>query len=235
MSFAPDTMPDDEVHSASEDKSSVLFLNDRGELAADTRRALVALLTGPSIDSRRQPKLWEVLKRDEPVLRSRLNDVFLELVVDREQEAAFTRQVTAEDLDAPILLRRESLSFLETVLVIFLRSRLTQSNAHGDRATVSVEEMLESMSIYERADNTDRVKYVKQCQQSIDKAKRLNFLHKIRGTEERYEVSPTLKLLFPAEEIQALTALYQSLPAPTGETLDADAGDLLTTIEVSHA
>jgi hypothetical protein len=41
--------------------------------------------------------------------------------------------------------------------------------------------------------------------------KKNSILQKIRGSEDRYEVSPTLKLLFSAEGIAALTQQYQAL------------------------
>ena len=83
---------------------TLAFPDDRGLLEIDTRRVLVQLLLGPSVDARRQTKLWPVLLRDENVVRSRLNDMFLELVIDHEQQVAFTRQAVATDLDAPVLL-----------------------------------------------------------------------------------------------------------------------------------
>ena len=41
--------------------------------------------------------------------------------------------------------------------------------------------------------------------------KKHNLLQKLPGGEERYEIAPALRLIFPAEQIQALTALYQQL------------------------
>lgn len=92
-----------------------LFPNDRGTLNLETRRALVLLLQGPSIDGSRQPKLWQVLRRDEALLRQHLHNLFLDLVVDYDQSVAFTRQVVAESIDAPVLLRRNALTFVEHV------------------------------------------------------------------------------------------------------------------------
>ena len=63
---------------------------------------------------------------------SRLIDLFLDLVIDHEQKVAFTRQVVSEDLDVPILLRKASLTFLETALLLFLRQK---ANRHtGEKA-----------------------------------------------------------------------------------------------------
>lgn len=199
-----------------------VFPGDTGQLAADTRRVFVLLLLGPSLDARRQSKLWPVLLRDETLIRSRLHELFLELVVDREQQVAFTRQIVAEELDAPILLRKAHLTFLESVLLLFLRSRLTQAETQGERAVVAREEMLEHLHVFEKAQNPDRARFERQMENAVEKAKKLSLLQRIRGSDERYEVSPTLKLLFTADEIQALTRSYESLAATAGEVGEDD-------------
>lgn len=207
--------------------ADTLFAGDTGELPLDTRRALVQLLSGPSLDGRRHAKLWPVLLRDEPIIRRRLSELFLDLVLDRDMQVAFTSQVAAEELDVPILLRRAQLTFIDSVLLLFLRQRLTQAESHGDRAVVSREEIAENLMLYERSASTDRAGFVKRINASIEKVKKHNILQKLRGSEDRFEVSPTLKLLFSAEEIIALTALYDrmaagELPALARQPLDLD-------------
>jgi Domain of unknown function (DUF4194) len=199
-----------------------LFANDQGNLPLEARRVLVQILLGPAIDARRQTKLWPILLRYESIIRSRLHELFLELVMDRDQGVAFTRQVLPDDLDVPILLRRAPLTFLDSVLLLFLRQRLTQSDAHGERAVLALEEMVEHLTIFERQGNVDRAKFERQVDNAIEKAKRHSLLQKIRDSEDRYEVSPTLKLLFPAEEVQALTGVYAHLADTASE---ADSND----------
>jgi hypothetical protein len=181
---------------------------------------LVHLLLGPALDAQRQTKLWPVLLRDEKVLRSRLHDLFLELVVDREQRVAFTRQVVDEAADVPVLLRKQALTFVQSALVLFLRQQLTQADARGERAVVSQEEMREHLRVFERDDNADRAKFERQANGAVEKALQLNLIRRLRGEDERYEVSPALKLLFPAEEIQALTDTYERLSAAGANGLD---------------
>lgn len=161
------------------------------------------------MDARRHEKLWNVLKRHEAVLRSRLHDMFLELVLDNQSLVAFTRQVVSEEVDIPILLRRQSLSFLESVLLLFLRQKLTHSDAHAERAVVDRIEMQEYLKAYERSDNVDVSRFGRQMDSAIEKAKKLGILLKLSGTDDRYEVSGSLRLLFPVEEIEALTAAYR--------------------------
>lgn len=201
----------DPAEAAPPSDAGAAFAGDTGELALETRRALVQLLLGPSVDGHRQLKLWLVLLRDEAILRSRLHDLFLDLVVDREQKIAFTRQVVADNIDAPVLLRRASLTFLESALVLFLRQRLTHADAQGERAVVSKTEVLEHLRVFEQDKNVDHARFERQIENAVEKAKKLGLLHKLRGGDERFEISPTLKLLFPAEEIQALVQSYTTI------------------------
>jgi len=216
--------PEDEAKASVEEAAPAvvgLFAGDTGELPLDTRRVLAQLLAGPSLDGRRHSKLWPALIRDEQAIRGRLCELFLELVIDRDLQVAFTRRAEVGDLEAPVLLRVAQLTFLDSVLLLFLRQCLTQADAQGQRAAVSVEEMIAHLSVYERAVNTDRAGFNRRGQASIEKIKKHSILQKIRGSDDRYEISPTLKLLFSAEEILALTRVYQRIAA--GETVTAPA------------
>ncbi|MCL2806015.1 MAG: DUF4194 domain-containing protein [Treponema sp.] len=195
-----------------------LFTGDTGELALDTRQALVLLLSGPSLDGQRHTKLWPIFLRDEGIIRRRLADLFLELVIDRDLQVAFTRQADTGDLEAPRLLRRTHLTFIDSLLLLFLREQLTRAETHGGRAVVSRDEIIENLNLYERAGNTDKAGFTKRIDASIEKIKKHNILQKIRASDNRFEVSPALKLLFSAEEIIALTKLYQRMLA--GEILN---------------
>ena len=226
-------VPDDAatpVHRDDAQPAGVLFVNDTGELPLDTRRVLVQLLSGPSLEGRRHPRLWPVLLRDEQVIRRHLAELFLELVLDRDLQVAFTSQVAAEELDIPILLRRAQLTFIDSVLLLFLRQRLTQADSHGERAVISRDEMVENLTPYERAASTDRAGFSKRVNASIEKLKKHNILQKLRASDDRFEIAPTLKLLFSAEEIIALTALYDrmaagELPTLARQPLDDDEDD----------
>lgn len=212
MSWSED-LPDDLINTEDDnpDSGSALYTGDSGDLSLDARRVLVQLLAGPSLEGRRHSKLWPVLMRDEPLIRARLSELFLELVIDRDLQVAFTRQADTDELEVPKLLRRAQLRFLDSILLLHLRQRLTQAEAHGDRAVVSIDEIIEFLEVYEQDDNTDHAGFVKKIHASIEKIKKHSILRKIRSTDDRFEISPTLKLLFSAEEIQTLTRIYQQM------------------------
>ena len=209
LSASPDE--DGEKMPSENGTANGLFIGDTGELPLDTRRALVQLLSGPLLDGQRHTKLWPVLIRDENVIRQRLADLFLELVVDRDMQVAFTRQVDTGDLEVPQLLRRTRLTYIDSVLLLHLRHLLARSDSHGERAVVSKNEIEEYLSLYEKTGNTDKAGFVKKICASIEKFKERNILQKIRSSDDRYEISPTLKLLFSADEILSLGALYKRM------------------------
>lgn len=206
-------------------ESRILFNGDSGALRADTRKCLVALLYGPSIDGKRHEDHWAVVLRDQVILRSALHNMFLELVVDEAQQVAFIKQVQQDgNFDMPILLRRRQLTLIDSALVLFLRQRLTEADSANGRAVVTTQEMHDHLAVFKQARNTDLSGFNRQREKAIKNCKDLNLIRPIRSSDGRFEVSPTLKLLFKVEDIQALTAVYAKLKSsqPTGGDLTLD-------------
>ncbi|NJC02471.1 Hypothetical Protein LMG19146_03996 [Xanthomonas arboricola pv. fragariae] len=188
-----------------------LFLGDTGMLPFDARRALCQLLAGPSIDAQRHGALWPALLRNEAAIRQVLCELFLELVLDREGGVAFTRQADTAELESPTLLRSAPLTFIESVLLLFLRQQLAEADTRGERAVVDEAQLVEALSVYEKNVSTDRAGFARRVLTAIGKMRENQLLSRLRGSEERYEVSPVLKLLFSAEDVQALVVAYRGL------------------------
>jgi hypothetical protein len=166
------------------------------------------------------------LLRDEAIIRRRLADLFLDLIMDRDLEVAYTRQADTEDLDTPKLLRNIKLTFADSILLLNLRQRLTQADSRGERAVVSEQEILDDLAVFERVENTDRSGFVKRIRGSIKKMVLRSILQGVRETEDRFEISPTLKLLFSAEVIESMSERYRKMAdgetAPTDSREDED-------------
>ncbi|WP_266157424.1 DUF4194 domain-containing protein [Dyella silvatica] len=207
------------------DSATELFSGDSGTLPLDARRALCQLLAGPSIDAQRHTQLWPALVRNEAAIRMRLAELFLELVIDRDASVAFTRQADTGELDTPTLLRTQSLTFIDSVLLLHLRQHLAEADAQGRRAVVEEEALSDELSVYEKNLSTDRAGFMKRVAAAIVKMRDSHILTVLRGSEGRYEISPVLKLLFSAEDVQALGQVYRELREGVvvndGETADS--------------
>ena len=219
MTDEPIDRQDTHDHEAAEP----LYPGDRGNLPLDARRVLVQLLSGPALDGRRHRRLWPALLRHRLAIEASLADLFLELVVDSDRQVGFLRQADTGELDTPILLRRTRLTFLESVLLLFLRQLLAQADVRGEAAVVDRDEMLEQMRLYEREESTDPAGFERRILAAIEKVKKNNLLTAIRGSDNRFEISPTLKLLFSAEEVADLGRRFAALSTAS----DSD-GDPIT-------
>jgi hypothetical protein len=188
-----------------------LYPGDTGKLPADARRVLVALLAGPSIEEKRHAKLWPALLNYENTIRTRLSDLFLDMELDKELGFAFIRHADTGDLDAPIIVRQFSLTFLQSVLLLYLRRVLMEAIARGESAIVSELEITAELKLYERANNSDRAGFEKNIRSAIDRMKKNSILSLIRGSVDRYEISATLKHLVTPEEVEAFSQQYRNL------------------------
>lgn len=217
---------------AAQPVDEVLYEGDTGSLPLDARRVLCQLLSGPSVDAQRHSQLWPALLREEVGIRARLSDLFLELVLDRDLQVAFTRQADTGELETPILLRSSPLTFIDTVVLLNLRKRLAEAEARGERAAVEEAELVDDLAVFERSQRTDRAGYAKRVATSIEKMKKNSVLQRIRGSDTRYEVAPTLKLLFSAEDVAQLMGVYRGIrvgldgekPPAVPEADDAEPG-----------
>lgn len=222
----PENLDLDNIPENKNNSEKSLFPGDMGELPLDTRRTLVRLLSGPYLDAQKHSKLWSVLLRDENVIRKYLNELFLVLVMNRDLQVAFIAQPDTEDTagksdEIPKLLRRVQLTFIDSALLLYLKQQLVQAETHSERAVVSKDDIYEQLRLYDKDENTDIAGFDKKIHASIEKMKKHNVLHKIKTTDDRFEVSPVLKLLFSTEEIQALTKIYKQIE--TGEVqIDGD-------------
>ncbi len=208
--------------------SDALFPGDTGSLPLEARRVLCQLLAGPSVDADRHGLLWPVLLREETALRSRLNELFLELVLDRDLGVAFVRQADTGELETPTLLRSSPLTFIDSVLLLWLRQQLSEAETHGRRAVVDEDDIRTQLAVYAPVRGTDSAGFTRRVNAAIEKMKKHSVLCAIRGSEGRHEVSPTLKLLFSAEDVQALGEVYHALRddgAQASDPLDAGVAD----------
>ncbi len=200
-----------EVEADEESLVEELWPGDRGTLQEQSRRALLALIKGPYLSGRNSPRLWTALVADTDAIRSRLNDVFLDLVMDPLEEFAYTVRPRNADGEIPSALRAEKMSFIDTAMLLVMR-QLTLSAAPGERLIVGKDELSDALSIYRTSDAVTFQKNVNAAWTRMHRKYRL--LHTV-GTD-RSEISPMVRHLVGEDRVKALTAAYQALAAPEG-------------------
>lgn len=222
-----DTAYADEVEEFEADSVS-LFEGDEGGLEYAQRQTLVTLLKQRFISARTHPRDWQVLVENERVFRSRLNDLFLDLQVDRAREVAWKRQAQAEGGGRfPTLLHDTAWSREETLVLVHLRDRLRAGLAGGDaRVYVDRDDILDYVASYRPAHATDESGDEKRARNAVISVAKAGLLI-ATAAEDRFEISEAVEPLLPLELLQELLEALQKAngtePADAvGSETDAD-------------
>lgn len=189
-----------------------LSANDHGRLPEATRRVLVQLLKGPYVIRDRHSQLWPSVIANEAVIRERLGDLFLELVLDRDAGLAFVRNLSSPEADLPRVIRSTPLTLIDTALVLYLREQLLRAEASATRVFVGRDELDDHLAVYRSAADTDAATFARRINASVEKMKNASVL---LGTTEdgRFEISPVLGMVFDADEVMAVTRELRALVA----------------------
>ena len=199
-----------------------LWRGDTGEMGEQSRRALLELIKGPYLSGVKAPTLWSALLADETSVRSRLHELFLDLVVDRVGEFAFVRNVSTTELTVPSTVRSAVLTFLDTAMLLVLRQMLLAGEGEG-RVIVGQEDVFEQLRVYRTADR-DESDFNKRLNSTWLKMKNtLRVIHQA-GAEDRAEISPVLRLIVDADQIEAIGGEYRRIAEGGGiSRFDSDA------------
>src|SRR5487761_501137 len=182
-----------------------LFEGDEGGLTLEQRKALVSLLKHRYISAARQPAEWRTLLESQLPLKSRLNDLFLDLHIDRAHQVAFKRQATPEGEGRfPTLLHDIAYTREETILLVFLRQRFRSERAYGvDEVFIDREELLAQVGHFRPAHATDQFGDTRKSENALDSLRRAGILFKT-ADEHRFQVSPVIEVLLPLPRLAEL-------------------------------
>ena len=198
--------------------TSGLWAGDEGELPQDVRRVLVSLIRESHLSQRRRSEQWSTLLSNESAIRSRLHDFFLELVVDREHEIAFVRQVDYEE--APQVVRTQTLTFMDTLVLLVVRQTLLAEEGRG-RPFIGLEEIIDQLAVYRAGrDETD---FHSRVRSSWRKLVSWGLLSETETG--RAEISPIVRFLVDSDRIAAIGAAYERVASGDGTAPPEDRED----------
>ena len=196
---------------------------DEGGLAYEQRRALVHLIKHRYISAEQHPAEWRTVMDACVAIRSRLNDLFLDLHIDTNAQIAFKRQAVPEGEGRfPTLLHDIAHTREETILLIFLRQRFRSERADGaDAVLIDREELLDAVAHFRPQDANDRSGDARKVENAIVSLQRSGILLKT-SDEQRLRVAPVIEVLLPVARLQEL---LDTLLTINGASHDAAAGE----------
>lgn len=182
-----------------------LFVGDTGQLPLDVRNVFVTLLKKRYISADRHPRDWQIVLANEPALRTRFNDMFLDLIIDRAYEVAYKRQAQPEGGHRfPTVLHDLAYGREETILLVHLRRLIRSSQKAGDDAVfVDRADLIHEIGTYRPSHTTNHVASDKAADNAVASMVKADLLLKT-AEKDRYRISPIIEVLLPVDRIKNL-------------------------------
>lgn len=175
---------------------------------------LVALLKGV-VYSDAAEQLWRELLKLQGGARDHLRLLGLDLVIDEAEGYAYVRQ--SEETDDEIsgaprrLIPRRPLSYPVSLLLVLLRKRLAQHDAHGGetKLVLTREQLIEMLRVF-LSMGSNEAKLEDQMDRHIDRVVELGFLRAMKeGDTALFEVRRILRAFVNADWLADLESTYR--------------------------
>lgn len=178
-------------------------------LPEPARRALVSLLMNRYISRARHRTAWEGIVSFEDDLRARLDEMYLDLVVDQEAEVAFKRQQDGEDI--PRVLRRErALTRDASFVLVFLRREYAFADPDDGPVMITREQIGEFLRPYREDGDGDDARFSRRVDAAINTLIRpWQILESDPAVDYLFTVSPVIVPLIGADEMRRLEAAFR--------------------------
>lgn len=147
---------------------------------------------------------WLTLERSGGGVRGHFATIGVDVVVDQDEGYAFLRSRPEADGEEalPRLVRRRTLTYSVSLLLVLLRKRMVEFETSGGegRLVLTTEQIVEMLRLFQ-AESTNEARIVDNVESTIKKAAELGFLRQLRGQADHWEVRRVLKAYVDAETL----------------------------------
>ncbi len=191
----------------------------------EARRALVNLMRLGVIISSQKPKLFEYICRYENAIRVHLSEIYLQLILDPRAGIAFISGIQETDDntnidDIPSLITKRPLSLYDTLILLCLREYYQERETHGEQKVVIDIERLESfLTPFIPIINNSKADR-RSLKAVIERMISRKILSHLRGSEERYEITPVIRYVVNAEFLETMLQEYRNIAITNGAAFE---------------
>jgi len=166
-------------------------------LTKETSKTIIKLFNGV-LYKNDQPKLWLELEKSYALISDYLKPLGVDVIFDEAEGYAYLQNLEMGD-DFPVLLRKRTLSYKVSLLIVLLRKRLTQFDMQSDesRAIIEKDDIVEMFELF-LVESFNEVKQRKEIEGVIKKVVDLGFLKKLKNSEN-YEIKRVIKSFVDAQ------------------------------------
>lgn len=149
-------------------------------------------------------QVWETLQRNRAGVADHFSAIGIDVVVDEGEGYAYLSTREPEDGDEPLprLVRRRSLTYNVSLLLVLLRKRTVEFEAAGDdgKLVLTRDQLVEMMRVFQES-TSNEARTVDQADRTISQVADLGFLRELRGHPGTWEVRRILKAYVDAQTL----------------------------------
>lgn len=217
-------------------------------MPGDASRVLVHIMRHGVIFHAQKPNLYNSLCQYQSMIQRHLSEVYLTLVLDERQGIAFIARSDSEtsgssqdsfdsastsdpkdlladelidstdDEHTHSLISKRTLTLYDTLILLMLRKYYQERETSGEQKIIIDIERLSSLltPFLPLTDHTSRD--LKKLSARLKELSRRHLLSSIRGTDDRYEITPLIRYVVSADFLESMLDEYLRLAQGTTNT-----------------
>jgi hypothetical protein len=155
---------------------------------------------------------WLVLDRHGAPVRDHFATIGVDVVVDDPEGFAYLRTQDDDETDDPLprLVKRRSLTYNLSLLLVLLRKRMVEFETSGSegKLVLSRDQIVELLRLF-LPDTTNEARVIDAVDATIRKAAELGFLKALRNPGDHWEVRRILKAYVDAQTLSDFAGKLQ--------------------------
>ena len=219
------------VNATEEDLNSdnITDKKDTSLMPPEAKKALVSLLRYGVILAAQKINLFQILCRYQHDIRHHLSNMYLKLILDDKMGVAYIESISDDELnaddetnddEATSLITRRTLTLYDTLLLLVLRKHYQERETSGEQKVVidveRIEANLTPFLALTNSSKSDRRKLSSALTKLHDK----KIISTLRGTKDRFEITPIIRYVVNAEFLESLLQEYIKLAKDASDDAD---------------
>lgn len=164
-------------------------------------------------------RVWATLERRRSGVTDHFAGIGIDVVVDDGEGYAYLRTREEEDGEEPLprLIRRRSLTYHASVLLVVLRKRMAEFESAGGegKLVLTRDQLVESLRLFQATSSND-ARMVEQADRTIKQVADLGFIRELRGQPGVWEARRVLKAYVDAQTLSDFAAKLTEYAGASG-------------------
>lgn len=176
--------------------------------------AIIRLMQGV-VYREKSEDIWRTLERRPAPVRDHFSEIGVDVIVDDLEGYAYLRTAEPDEGEEPLprLVKRRSLTYAQSLLMLLLRKRLAEFEGSGEEGKLVLEreQLVEMLRVFLQ-ESTNEARVIQKAEQTIEQVVKLGFLRPLtsrgaaRGDARAWEVQRIIKAYVDAETMSNFAA-----------------------------